>query len=69
MTGNVFEWTCTDYNNRDRISKFDMVDNQSSVSIRGGAWESRWKDARCACIYSVNPHNRNNTLGLRLVAE
>ena len=67
MSGNVWEWTCSDWNDADRANEIDIIKKSTYVSIRGGAWFNNRRNARCAYRLRGFPLNRTLYLGLRVV--
>lgn len=63
LSGNVFEWTLTEYNSR---SSTDITNNLSRV-LRGGSWLSYDVFARAPDRYLRAPDDRHYDLGFRLV--
>jgi formylglycine-generating enzyme required for sulfatase activity len=78
ITGNVWEWTNSDFwkddrsshisiRRDDRSSQISIVNNTSYISIRGGAWDYGRRNVRCAGRGRNNPQGRFYDLSLRLV--
>ena len=67
LSGNVWEWTRSDFTHADRTNEIDIMSNSTSVSNRGGAWYDGRQVARCAYLGGGGPHGRTNNLGLRVV--
>ena len=72
MTGNLWEWTCSEYDKKYRGKEkrcLKNVKNKKELVLRGGSWGSKpdW-------VYSTNRHFYNpdftcNTIGFRVVRE
>lgn len=70
MAGNVWEWTRSQYKMypyKTDDGREDLSDDRLRV-LRGGSWNSDTDYLRTSSRYGGNPANRNNNLGLRLVA-
>jgi formylglycine-generating enzyme required for sulfatase activity len=67
MAGNVWEWTRSDFRNADRSHEVDIMENETYVSLRGGAWGYGRRIARAAIRYWNNPRDGGINLGVRLV--
>jgi formylglycine-generating enzyme required for sulfatase activity len=76
MVGNVWEWTCSEYENRyngkettcqnpAEIKNSD--ENSSLVVLRGGSWFSVVRKSRSATRFMKPPTERFRTYGFRLV--
>jgi formylglycine-generating enzyme required for sulfatase activity len=63
MSGNVCEWTLTEW----RSGKTDDITNQESRVVRGGSWYLNQNDARASYRFSYHPVVRNYYLGFRVV--
>ena len=70
MSGNVWEWTSSQY----RPYRYDAadgredpVDREGRRVLRGGSFYSLANDARAACRLNYVPGGRNGDLGFRLV--
>ncbi len=72
MSGNVWEWTGSDYWNVDQRNVIDIVKNSTKVSMRGGAWNFHRRDANDThdihCFW-YDPNYRFNNLGVRFVTS
>ena len=68
MTGNVWEWTCSDYNKSYNGDETKCADNLSDGwrVFRGGSWNNRAIDLRSARRNWFNPGNRTDIIGFRL---
>jgi len=69
MSGNVREWTCSEYKKR-----YDGSEQKCSVSartytLRGGSWNATPRRVRAANRNNNNPDNRNNNIGFRLARD
>ncbi|NLF78992.1 MAG: SUMF1/EgtB/PvdO family nonheme iron enzyme [Chloroflexi bacterium] len=67
MIGNVFEWSMTKW----RASYSESEDNDPSGTrgrvVRGGSWLDDQVNARCAYRFRLDPGNRFDSIGFRLV--
>jgi formylglycine-generating enzyme required for sulfatase activity len=63
MSGNVWEWTLTEY----RSGKSDDITNQEPRVVRGGSWGNARVDARASCRFSNIPGYRSDYVGFRVV--
>jgi hypothetical protein len=63
MSGNVFEWCLNEY---EKAQNTDLAGDARRV-VRGGAWLSNLNSARCVYRRRLNPFNRGDNLGCRLV--
>ncbi len=71
MLGNVWEWTCSEYQDSYNGSE-QMCASGSSTEhrvLRGGSWHDPLASSRVADRDSEPPDTRNNYLGLRLLIE
>jgi formylglycine-generating enzyme required for sulfatase activity len=66
--GNVWEWTCSEYENRynGKESKCIRQNSGSLRALRGGAWNNGPRDVRAATRGRMSHDNRDNNVGLRL---
>ena len=69
MSGNVREWTCSEYKRNYHGSEQKCAVSASKYSLRGGSWffDQRW--VRAADRYNGNPGYRLNYLGFRLARD
>ena len=71
MSGNVWEW-CWDWGGGEYYKKSNNAqdpkgpESGSSRNLRGGSWEYRPVDARCADRIIFNPDARSSVIGFRL---
>ncbi|RUQ38206.1 MAG: hypothetical protein EKK71_01610 [Candidatus Competibacteraceae bacterium] len=72
MAGNVWEWTCSEYNpnyGRSEQQCSTRRSNESQRVVRGGAWNSGPGDLRSAKRLPQKPDQRNPTTGFRVIME
>lgn len=62
MSGNTWEWTCSQPGSLDASLKGDV-----QRILRGGSWTDPAADARCAARFAAAPHTRDTGFGLRIV--
>ena len=63
MSGNVWEWTLTEYES----GKSDNISSAASRVVRGGSWYGNRFSARAAYRGSGSPAGRSNDYGFRVV--
>ena len=63
MSGNVWEWTLTEYNSRNS----DDLANAEPRTSRGGSWFIYSDGARAAYRYNGDLDDRHNDNGFRVV--
>jgi formylglycine-generating enzyme required for sulfatase activity len=68
MLGNVWEWTCSEYENRynGKESKCIRQNSGSLRALRGGAWDDKPWSVRAAYRLRGSRDDRNDFVGLRL---
>jgi formylglycine-generating enzyme required for sulfatase activity len=54
MAGNVWEW---------------VVDSNGASALRGGSFKTPLNEARCALSKQMEPQDRSNDIGFRIVQE
>jgi formylglycine-generating enzyme required for sulfatase activity/uncharacterized caspase-like protein len=64
--GNVWEWTCSEYEDRYQGKEKRCVSNASLFVLRGGSWNSSAGRTRAADRGRGEPTFRNDDLGVRL---
>lgn len=64
MSGNVWEWTLTDYNSRNS----EDLSNDKRRGVRGGSFLNSGYDARAASRDDFRPAIRRNNFGFRVVS-
>ncbi len=71
MLGNVWEWTCSAYDEHYRGGERRCGADKTSLPrvIRGGAWVSRPIRVRSASRHHARPSHRSTSIGFRLVRE
>ncbi|MCP4698781.1 MAG: SUMF1/EgtB/PvdO family nonheme iron enzyme [Gammaproteobacteria bacterium] len=70
MAGNVWEWTCSEYENKYQGEEIKCISNNrvnADRVVRGGSWSSYARWARVFSRYGWTPNARANTIGFRLV--
>lgn len=65
MTGNVWEWTITSY--EESKEREDFKTDEWDVVLRGGSWYDPSVGLRCADRFRLNPYARFVNYGVRLV--
>ncbi|RKZ71468.1 MAG: hypothetical protein DRR19_32565, partial [Candidatus Parabeggiatoa sp. nov. 1] len=66
--GNVYEWTCSEYENQYSGKEQRCVKNASRLVLRGGSWNAVVLWARSAFRNRDKPVNGDNNVGFRLVS-
>ena len=70
MSGNVYEWTCSEYKKSYDGSEERCADQADWYSLRGGSWSSLPGGVRAAHRYNfLNPAHRFHALGFRLAQD
>jgi formylglycine-generating enzyme required for sulfatase activity len=72
MAGNVWEWTCSDYNpNYDGAEQrcSTLRPNEGQRVVRGGSWNNGAGDLRVARRLARKPDHRDAMTGFRIVLE
>jgi formylglycine-generating enzyme required for sulfatase activity/serine/threonine protein kinase len=67
--GNVWEWTCSEYEDKYNGKETQCTTSQKSGSLRalrGGAWSFKPRNVRAAYRYRISHGSRNVLVGLRL---
>ncbi len=67
MSGNVWEWCLTDYNNPAEHPEKENISSNSSRVLRGGSWYDYLQPARAASRDYNPPHGRHYSFGFRVV--
>ena len=72
MHGNVWEWCADDFHDNYEGAPIDgsawtSSDNSATKILRGGSWDAAPYVCRCALRSDINPVNRLDFLGLRVV--
>lgn len=70
MSGNVWEWTCSNWQERFDGSEEQCNDDISDVKfrvLRGGSWDDDPVFARTSARYYFSPDNRNHYFGFRVL--
>jgi len=69
MHGNVWEWTCSDYENYSENKHLECSSkNNANKSLRGGSWYNDADYCRSASRGYNAPDNRINYNGFRVVS-
>jgi len=63
MSGNVWEWTLTEYGN----GKSDGITNKEPRVVRGGSWNYYQYFARATYRFNYIPDNRFSLITFRVV--
>jgi len=67
--GNVWEWTCSDYDSQYHGNEQHCAgDSDAKKVVRGGSWLNSPNSLRVANRSWANPANSNNSFGFRVVA-
>lgn len=61
-SGNVWEWTCTNYDSNETQSDFDASE---LIAVRGGSWNNDLNNARCVSRNDSRPNDREISVGFR----
>ena len=69
MSGNVLEWTCSEYKKRYDGREEKCAVYASNYSLRGGSWDDDQGWVRAATRYSFGPDFRHFDLGFRLAQD
>ena len=72
MTGNVWEWTCSDYNPNyggDERRCSTLRSNEGQRVVRGGSWNNGAGDLRLAKRLARKPDYRDAMTGFRVILE
>jgi formylglycine-generating enzyme required for sulfatase activity len=69
MSGNVREWTCSQYKRSYDGSEQKCAVSARAYSLRGGSWGSEPRWVRAAGRNYGNPDSRSNGLGFRLAQD
>ncbi len=69
LSGNVWEWTASDYTNNHITYRTDIIKNNTPILVRGGSWNGHSQLARTTFRNWSNPQSRNYYLGIRLVCD
>lgn len=69
MSGNVWEWTCSNYKDSYDGSEEQCTEQAYRYSLRGGSWSAISKWVRAATRADPNPAARAHNLGFRLAID
>jgi formylglycine-generating enzyme required for sulfatase activity len=64
LSGNVWEWCLNEYHDPDHVQE----GGRASRALRSGSWYDNHDDARFVRRYNLNPLNRDEGYGFRVVA-
>jgi formylglycine-generating enzyme required for sulfatase activity len=71
--GNVWEWTCSEYEDKYSGKEKQCIDKEDAkninLSLRGGGWGGKPIGVRSAVRFKWRQSDRNIDLGLRLVRQ
>ena len=67
MSGNVWEWTDTAWNQVDGATTRDRPKVEEARVLRGGAFDYDARSLRCASRISYVPSFKSNSIGFRIV--
>jgi formylglycine-generating enzyme required for sulfatase activity len=67
--GNVWEWTCSEYENKSNSKKNRRISQNSPRALRGGAWGYLPRSVRTASRKRVSQVNRSGYVGFRLARQ
>jgi formylglycine-generating enzyme required for sulfatase activity len=67
--GNVWEWTCSEYEDKYTGKEQRCVKNAGRFAVRGGSWGDGARGVRSAYRYRVAPSGRIDFRGVRLVRQ
>ena len=63
--GNLWEWTCSEYQNKYAGKEQQCADSAGFLVLRGGAWDDNAARTRSAYRDNYDPTNRYNNYGFR----
>ncbi len=66
-SGNVWEWTCSEFEDKYNGKEKQCVTNASNLSFRGGSWNSGARVVRSANRYWNTPTDRSLYVGFRVL--
>ena len=69
MSGNVAEWTCSEYKKRYDGSEQKCVVSASKYTLRGGSWNNSPRRVRAANRDDNYPDDRYFGIGFRLAQD
>ncbi len=69
MSGNVLEWTCSEYKKRYDGREEKCAVSASKYFLRGGSWGHKPKWVRAADRGGYDPDHRNKGIGFRLARD
>lgn len=67
MSGNVWEWCLTDYNNSQQKAQFENISSNSYRLLRGGSWSNSNLSSRAASRNNSLPNYRRINCGFRIM--
>jgi formylglycine-generating enzyme required for sulfatase activity len=65
-SGNVWEWTCSEYENKYKGKETQCVTTANHLSVRGGSWFSGMVNLRSSYRYRNTPITRDGDVGFRV---
>jgi formylglycine-generating enzyme required for sulfatase activity len=69
MSGNVWEWTCSEYRENYDGSELECSVSAVEYSLRGGSWNGLRRGVRAAYRGNLLPGIYNHSIGFRLVRD
>lgn len=69
MAGNVWEWTCSEYDAAYRGSEGRCAAGEGSGTVRGGSWSNSPRWARSAARFEIRSGARFDLVGFRLAHD
>jgi sulfatase modifying factor 1 len=66
MLGNLWEWTCSEFDNKYKGKEKQCVTTANRLSVRGGSWHFFAGNVRSADRFGPTPTNRNDFFGFRV---
>ena len=69
MSGNVWEWTCSESQDRYDGSEQECAAQVSLYSLRGGSWNFKPRRVRAAYRDNYYPDTRSYLIGFRLARD
>lgn len=67
MSGNVWEWCLSDYNDPKRDAAQENLGEATSRVLRGGSWSLYQVSARAVCRHYLRPAYRDDGIGFRVL--
>ena len=69
MSGNVWEWTCSEYKKGYDGSEQECAVSAEDYSLRGGSWNTYPGRVRAATRTNFDPDSRHKSIGFRLAQD